>query len=496
MNQSWIELFQYPYAIRAMAASAMVGITCGVLGCFVILRRMALIGDALSHAVLPGVVLGFVFFGYNSLAIFAGAVLAGLLTSVIITWIQRNSITKDDASIGIVFTAMFAVGIMGISWLTKQQGVHIDMKDFLFGNVLGVNNTDLWLTGAIGVYVLLCIGLFYKYFFITSFDPLIALTMGISVAVVHYFFMFMLSLTIVASIQSVGVILVVAMLIIPSSTAYLLTHQLLYMLVISAGVGLCSAVLGFMGAIYFETTPGPAMTLLATMFFMLALLFSPKRGFLITRWIKFRKRWVAEREDVLKKISKLMLLHPSISSDLLLAELNIGKLRMQAHLSYLRKKQFIIFYNNSDFALTDAGKSESEVLVRAHRMWESYLVNKMNVPKDQIHESAEAMEHILPIELVDKIEKDLGYPEKDPHGAPIPKIKKHVIKLSDVPLGKVGTIAQEQTTGVKELWKKGIFPLIDFKVEERIENEHVKININDKFHVFTWAEAEKIKVLH
>src|SRR6478752_2323290 len=120
------EVLQYDYALRALFASIMVGVTCGVLGCFVILKRMALIGDALSHAILPGVVAGFILFGHHPLAMFIGAVISGLFTSIVITWVQRNSITKDDSSIGIVFTAMFALGIIGISWITKKEGVHLD----------------------------------------------------------------------------------------------------------------------------------------------------------------------------------------------------------------------------------------------------------------------------------------------------------------------------------------------------------------------------------
>lgn len=301
MNE-FLAIFQHEYAIRALIASVIVGITCGILGCFVTLRRMALIGDALSHAILPGVVAGFLFFGHNPLAIFGGAVLAGLFTAVLITWIQRNSITKDDASIGIVFTAMFALGIIGISWLTKKQGIHLDMKDFLFGNVLGVSDSDLWLTAMIGVYVALVIFVFFKYFFISTFDPVIAATMGISVALIHYFLMFLLSLTIVASLQSVGVILVVAMLIIPASTAYLLTNKLLKMVLISATVGMIAASSGLALAIKTELTPGPMMTLSATFLFLIALLFSPKRGFLVKYVKRLQKNFTIDQQDVLKTI--------------------------------------------------------------------------------------------------------------------------------------------------------------------------------------------------
>ena len=489
-----LEILSYEYAIRALIASSIVGITCGLLGCFVILRRMALIGDALSHAVLPGVVVGFLLFGHNPLAIFVGAVVAGLLTSTIITWIQRNSITKDDASIGIVFTAMFALGIIGISWLTKKEGVHLDMKDFLFGNVLGVSNTDLWLTGMIGLYVLVCIVLFFKYLFITTFDPLIALTMGISVAVIHYFLMFLLSLTIVASLQSVGVILVVAMLIIPSSTAYLLTDKLKYMLIISSFVGLVSATMGFLISVWLEITPGPTMTLVAASQFGLALLFSPKRGFIVRTLLKFRRKYVVDQQDIIKAIDKLSE-NGRVAIDTLKSEFaTFTSFILHVHLQHLVYHKHLKIKSN-EVTLTVSGKHEADTLVRAHRLWESYLVNKMNVPMDQIHQAAEDMEHVLPKEFIDKVEKDLGFPTSDPHGSPIPKIRKKQSKLSDLKPGDHGVVLNEQSTAIKELWQLGIFPNSDFVVEE-INADNVKIIIKNEKFVVNKSSAEKIKVKH
>ena len=199
-----LETFQYEWAIRALAASSMVGLMCGVLGCFIVLRNMSLIGDALSHAILPGVVFAFMLVGYSALGFFTGAVLAGLLAAVGITWIQRNVNTKNDAAIGIVFTAMFSLGVMGISWISRNEGVHLDLKDFLFGNVLGVANEDLWLTAIITLYVIVSVLVFYRYLFVTTFQPVIAQTMGISVRMIHYFLMLLLSFAVVASLQTVG----------------------------------------------------------------------------------------------------------------------------------------------------------------------------------------------------------------------------------------------------------------------------------------------------
>ncbi len=197
-----LEILQQEWAIRALIASSLVGVMCGVLGCFIVLRNMSLVGDALAHAILPGVVFAFVIVGYSALGFFTGAVIAGLLTALGITWIQHNVGTKNDAAIGIVFTAMFSIGVMGISYISRNEGVHLDLKDFLFGNVLGVANSDLYLTTGVTVYVVISVIVFYRYLFVSTFQPVIAETMGIPVQLIHYFLMLLLSFAVVASLQN------------------------------------------------------------------------------------------------------------------------------------------------------------------------------------------------------------------------------------------------------------------------------------------------------
>ncbi len=490
----FLAIFQHEYAIRALIASIIVGITCGILGCFVTLRRMALIGDALSHAILPGVVAGFLFFGHNPLAIFGGAVLAGLFTAILITWIQRNSITKDDASIGIVFTAMFALGIIGISWLTKKQGIHLDMKDFLFGNVLGVSDNDLWLTAMIGCYVALIIFVFFKYFFISTFDPVIAATMGISVALIHYFLMFLLSLTIVASLQSVGVILVVAMLIIPASTAYLLTNKLLTMVLISAAIGMVAASSGLALAIKTELTPGPMMTLSATFLFLIALLFSPKRGFLVKYAKRLQKNLTIDQQDVLKTIIKLSQ-EEGVTFTKLRSELHFGTIYLKINLWNLQRLN-VINHQNRKYAVTDIGKNLGKKLLRAHRLWETYMTNKMGIPTDKVHESAEKMEHIAQADFWEKVDKALGHPEIDPHGSPIPKLnQKKVLEitLNQLAINGKGRIAENQGNAAF-LWQIGLLPNTTIWITNKTE-DFVLIKANNRNIQVSMVEAQMIQVV-
>lgn len=469
MIEHVIDILQYDYAQRALIASGLVGILCGILGCFIILRNMALIGDALSHAILPGVVVGFMVAGHSVLGFFVGSVAAGIVAAVLITWLQRNVRTKDDAAIGIVFSAMFALGIMGISWLTRKEGVHLDMKDFLFGNVLGIADQDLWLTALIAVYTILCVTIFYRYFFITTFQSVVAKTIGISSSTIHYFLMLLLSFAVVASLQSVGVILVVAMLIIPASTAYLLTNKLKNMLFISAGVGVLSTTTGLLIAIAFETTPGPAMTLTGAFFYALAIAFSPQRGLILRAFRSNRKQKVVRNEDVLKAVARLhetkSLSYPNLATALQVSDKQLG-----ISLNRLTKEGSITRENDT-VNLTAQGIDKAYQLIRAHRLWETYLSKEVKLDQDQIHAQAEQLEHRLPESFLKEIEAHLENPRFDPHGSPIPQRRELDALLTSLDVGHRGilTTNQNNTEIALELWKKGLTPNMPFEVTEKTE---------------------------
>ncbi|MFK7936189.1 MAG: iron chelate uptake ABC transporter family permease subunit [Saprospiraceae bacterium] len=464
--QELIEIFQYEWAIRALIASTLVGLMCGVLGCFIVLRNMSLIGDALAHAILPGVVFAFMIVGYSTIGFFTGSVIAGLLTAVGITWIQHNVKTKNDAAIGIVFTAMFSIGVMGISWISRNEGVHLDLQDFLFGNVLGVSNQDLYLTAGITVYVLISIVAFYRYLFVTTFQPVIAETMGISVQTIHYFLMLLLSFAVVASLQTVGVILVVAMLITPASTALLLSNKLEKVIVIAAIVGVLSAFLGLILAIVFETTPGPAMAVTATAIYLLAVFFAPERG-LVFRY--FRKRDLRHKirwEDTLKQAYRLQQ-KGNLNPTALLDKLDFNKKVLQVHLRYLRANNYM---EKKTLHLTKQGEEQANRLIRAHRLWETYLVDQMGLTAEQIHDEAERYEHLLTDEILDEVDRELGFPAIDPHGSPIPT----KIGLPDFPLSRLAILqkarigAQQTSEHVTaQLWKLGLLPNTDFVIQEK-----------------------------
>lgn len=280
-------LMHYGFLQKALTTSIMVGIICGVIGCFIILRGMALMGDAISHAVLPGVALSYLL-GIN---FFFGAVFTGVLTSLGIGFISQNSRIKNDVSIGIMFTAAFASGIIMITLMKSST----DLYHILFGNVLAVRPSEMWSTLLIGVIVLISIYAFYKELLVSSFDSTMAAAYGLPTRVIHYFLMTLLTLVTVASLQTVGIVLVVAMLITPAATAYLLTNRLWVMLYLSAGIGVSSSILGLYFSYTYNLASGAAIVLAATVLFILAFVLSPKQG-LIWRAIKnVRKREILSR---------------------------------------------------------------------------------------------------------------------------------------------------------------------------------------------------------
>jgi ABC-type Mn2+/Zn2+ transport system permease subunit/Mn-dependent DtxR family transcriptional regulator len=490
-----LQTLQYEWAMRALIASSMIGVMCGILGVFIVLRNMSLIGDALSHAVLPGVVLGFVVAGYSVFGFFSGAVFAGIVTAVLITWLQRNVPIKNDAAMGIVFTAMFSIGVMWISRISRQDGVHLDLKDFLFGNALGVSNEDLYLTGAITVFVILSVVIFYRYLFATTFQVVIAETLGIPVKMVYYFLMLLLSLSIVASLKAVGVILVVSMLIAPAATALLLSDRLQKVVVISAFIGLLSAIIGLVLAIKLETTPGPAMAVTASTFFLLAVFFSPKKGLLFKYLYQYRIRKKVEREDTLKQALKL---HEqgTLSLPNLVERLGFSSLKVKAYLSKLRQ-QGLLEWNGNTISMNKSGIQAANKLVRAHRLWETYLVNQAGMSEEQIHEDAERLEHILTDDVLDEVDHELGYPKTDPHGSPIPKKFGYPeVSLDEVLAHQSAIIATEQLNEniSSQLWQMGLLPDSEVIITQH-DTEQVVIQQNNKQITVPLNLAKRIHVI-
>ncbi|HXV43622.1 MAG TPA: metal ABC transporter permease [Anaerolineae bacterium] len=261
----------YEFMLRGLLASLMVGIICAVVGCYVVLRSMAFLGDAIAHAILPGVALAYLLQGN----LIVGALIAAVAVALGIGFFSRQGTIKEDTAIGIMFAASLALGVALISTIRTYA---VDLTHILFGNVLGVSVADLWLTAGLGLVVLATIALLYKEFLVISFDPILAATLRLPGELLRHVMLILLALTIVISLQTVGVGLVAAMLVTPAATAYLLTRRLPAMMALSALFGALSAIAGLYLSFYANIASGPAIVLVCTLFFLLAFFFSPQQG--------------------------------------------------------------------------------------------------------------------------------------------------------------------------------------------------------------------------
>lgn len=274
MLQTLIEPLQYGFMQRSLLIAILVGIVCAIVGSYLMVQRLALLGDAISHSVLPGLAIAFIL-GAN---IFVGAFIAGVLSTVIIAWIKARSTIKEDAAMGIVFSAFFALGITLITIVQKDN--KIDLNHFLFGNILGVTAQDAIDTALIVALVLLIVVLFYKELLFYTFDSLGAQATGLPVNLLNFGLMVLIALTIVASLKAVGVVLVLSLLITPASTAYLLVTRLHQVMILGAIIGVISSISGMYLSYFYNLPSGPAIVLVASGFFVLSLLFSPTQGIL------------------------------------------------------------------------------------------------------------------------------------------------------------------------------------------------------------------------
>lgn len=272
-----VQPLSHPFMVRGLVAALLVGVVCAILGTYVVLRGMAFLGDALAHSILPGVAIGYLIGGGARGPLFWWAMGTGIVVALGIGAISRRGEIKEDTAIGVIFAGMLALGVALIS---TARNYSVDLAHFLFGDVLGVATRDLVLTGVFGALVLLIVFAFYKEFLVLSFDPILAATLRLPTRFFHYLLLVMLAVTVVISLQTVGVALMVAMLVTPGATSLLLTRRLPAMMAMSATIGALSAVSGLYLSYYANIASGAAIVLVATALFGLAFLLAPGRGVL------------------------------------------------------------------------------------------------------------------------------------------------------------------------------------------------------------------------
>lgn len=418
------------------------GMLCAVaaslLGNFLVLRRMSMLGDAITHAVLPGLAVAFfVSESRSSLPMFLGAVIVGVLTALFTEWIRRFGRVDEGASMGVVFTSLFALGLVMI--VQAADHVDLDAGCVLFGSIEYTPLDTLPILGleipravvvlsAVTLINALFVLVFFKELKLTSFDPSLATTTGFNASVMHYLLMILVALTAVAAFESVGNILVVAMFIVPPAAAYLLTDRLAPMILLSAVLASASAGLGHVAALevprwfdYRSTTTAGMMAVVAGLMLFGCVIFSPRHG-IATRYVRQRLlAWRILADDVVALLFRWE--ENQAGSTPSVAEIRrllfCGKWSLALVARQLVRSGYVAL-EDQQLALTASGRKRAQNLVRSHRLWESYLQDQAGVAVDRVHGPAEKLEHFTDSQLRDQLGKETDAAETDPHGRPIP----------------------------------------------------------------------------
>ena len=423
--------FQDPSLRYALIGSILLGLTCGLLGSFIVVRKLALVGDALSHAVLPGVALGFLWSQTKDpLAIFVGATIAGLIGTTAVTAIKQTTRLKEDSALGLVLASFFAVGICMVTIIQRlPTGNKSGIDKFLFGQAAAISAGDVQLMTVVAILAVVLITLFYKECLLTSFDPGFATSAGFPTQLIHHGIMLLLAFAVVVALQAVGVVLVSAMLITPAAAAYLLTDRMHRMLLLAASFGIIAGVLGaFLSFLGNNLPTGPFMVIGASTVFVGAFLLGPRHG-VVVRWWKRRSR--ADRigrENALKSIYHVLeqrAFHGDGVSLRELAQLRRESIEEARQESLALKRHGLVSTHEEGNVLffTPAGWQRACEIVRNHRLWELYLTNAVQYSPDHVHEDADKIEHVLGTDTVRALERRLQFAKRDPHGRLIPGLE-------------------------------------------------------------------------
>ncbi len=398
-----------------------------VVGCFTLLRKRALVGDAIAHAVLPGVCLAFILSGTkNPVFLLIGAFITGWLSVYFIDHITSRTRIKEDAAIGLVLSVFFGFGILLLTAIqhggnASQSG----LDKFLFGKAASLVGEDLITFGSVAVILLLTILLFYKEFKLLCFDREYAKTLGFPVKMLELVLTSLTVLAVVVGIQAVGVVLMAAILITPAAAARFWTDRLGIMILIAAVIGAFS---GFSGAFVSYVAPsmptGPWIVMIVSVLAIGSFILAPQKGFMGRMFRRKSNQRQILDENILKMLYQLGEQNSSFLGTRNLAEMQekreIPAAKLLKGLKRLRSQGYLKKSDNNAWQLTPEGKTRGQRVVRLHRLWELYLTQYLNIAPDHVHEDAENIEHILTPELEAKILEQLNYPEIDPHESRIP----------------------------------------------------------------------------
>lgn len=411
-------LFSTINSVYVFFGCLILGASAGMIGVFAILRRQGLLGDTLAHASLPGIAIAFIILQSKFLpGLLLGALLASLVGTFYMNFIVKNTKIKTDTAMAIVLSVFFGIGVLLLTYIQKlPNAAQAGLESFLFGQAASLLQQDvIWISGVF-VLVMILVVMFWKELKVCIFDADFASIIGINRRLVETLFMTLFIVTIVVSLQAVGVILTAALLIIPAVTALLWSQSLHGVVFLSMCFGMFAGASGsFISMTYAKMPTGPVMVLVATFFFIASLFFAPKQG-IVTRYIQFKKQeFKTAIENALGSIYRhyehgRVKLHKSEYRSIIPNKKIIKTLRRRGYIN--------VFAHYIE--ATKKGLEAGAVIIEKHRLWETYLAQKMDIAPDHVHRDAEEIEHILTPEIVEKLREQLKDPKKDPHNLPIP----------------------------------------------------------------------------
>lgn len=445
------------YDTWTVVTAALAAMACSVPGVFLVIRRQSMMGDALAHTTLPGIVAAFLlthalhragwidsatYDTWRHAAMFAGALIIGIASAFLTEWVQKLGRVEASAALGVVFTTLFAIGLLLIRLWADQ--VHIDPDCVLYGIIeTAVTDTipgtniprPAVVNGLVLLVNLVLLVVFFKELRISAFDPAISTAMGINSGVMHYALMAVTAATLVSAFESVGSILVIAMLIAPAATAHLLTDRMDALILISMVVAACSAFIGHLMAItlpamiftplgypeVIDTNTAGMMAVAAGLLFFIAALFGPRYGLVSKALDQSRLSRSIIAEDILGLLYRLE--EESGAKGLALAQLS-AMIDEKTWATFFAARSLAssgdVSVHGNLYELSVSGRERAVRLVRAHRLWESYMAKHFDLPDDHLHESAARVEHYLGSEMRDELAAELEDAAKDPHGREIP----------------------------------------------------------------------------
>ena len=401
----------------------------GAVGTFAVMRERSLLGDAVAHSVLPGVVLGFMVVGdKNIFALTIGALIFGWLSLFIIDYLKRTTKLDNDSIIGMILSVFFGLGIMLLTYVQSHaSGNQSGLNNFLFGQAASLVPDDVIGFSILCIVVLIVLVFGFRHFQLVSFDAEFAKGIGTSVSWVEFVISTLMVLTIVAGLQSVGVVLMVALLIMPASAARFWSDTLSEVIIIATIFGGISGVLGsFISFLSPGLPTGPWMVLSSLSVLIFSMIWAPKRGFVARTYQLWEQRLRTTRENLLKIMYKMDEKAESpgraqTRNEIFKKTGSRGWLTSYC-MSKLKRNGFVQRHEGTPtmFTLTESGKKQARRIVRRHRLWESYLSVRLHLDHHHVHEDADLMEHVLNDDLEAKLIAFLGKPETDPHQSPIP----------------------------------------------------------------------------